>query len=66
MNTQSNDPQELRSQILELKKLNASMHTAVKKLHNELIQTRRLAKRAVENTNRNKKDINNIVQKLSR
>jgi len=66
MNTQPNPIQALRSEMLELKKLNGELRTAIKKLHQEVIQTKMMAKRAIEKSNRNTKDINNIVQKLQK
>lgn len=66
MTTQSTEIQQLTSQISELKKINSDLQAVVKKLHHEVFQSKQMIKKVVENTNRNRKDINNIVQKLSR
>lgn len=66
MTTQSTEIQQLTSQISELKKINSDLQAVVQKLHHEVFQSKQMIKKVVENTNRNRKDINNIVQKLSR
>jgi len=63
MNTQPNQTQALQSELTELKKLNTELRNAIKRLHQEVIQTKQMAQRAMEKSNRNHKDINNIIQK---
>lgn len=60
-------------EIHELKKLiqkqteqNAGLRTAIAKLHQEVIRTKTQLKRTTENGNRNRKDINNILQTLQK
>lgn len=57
---------ELKKSLHEVTKLNASMRSAVAKLHQELIRTKTQLKRTTENGNRARKDINNILQTLTK
>jgi len=57
---------EMRRLLQEQTKQNDNLRTAVAKLHQELIRTKTQLKRTTENGNRSRKDLNNILQTLSK